>query len=65
MGLKFNLKEGKQVIEFTPKDEGVISWSCWMGMIPGNFIVTSSGEATEKEIQTSMPRASGSCGCGG
>jgi uncharacterized protein len=38
-GLKIPLKEGKQVATFTPKEVGVIPWSCWMGMIPGSFIV--------------------------
>lgn len=34
------LKNGDQVtLEFTPKDKGVIPFSCWMGMINGRFIV--------------------------
>jgi len=37
--LDFKLHEGEQVIEFTPSESGVIPWSCWMGMIPGTFIV--------------------------
>ncbi len=37
--LKIVLHEGPQTIEFTPKDTGVVPWSCWMGMIPGTFIV--------------------------
>lgn len=37
--LKIPLKEGKQIVTFTPKEVGVIPWSCWMGMIPGSFIV--------------------------
>lgn len=37
--MKIPLKKGKQTIEFTPKEVGVIPWSCWMGMIPGTFIV--------------------------
>lgn len=46
LGLKFDINEGEQIIEFTPEKEGIISWSCWMGMIPGVFIVkegTTSG----------------------
>lgn len=38
-GLEFKLHEGEQTIEFTPPESGVIPWSCWMGMIPGTFIV--------------------------
>ncbi len=37
--LKIVLHEGPQTVEFTPKDTGVVPWSCWMGMIPGTFIV--------------------------
>lgn len=39
LGLEFNIKKGTQTIEFTPKEAGVIPWSCWMGMIDGRFIV--------------------------
>ncbi|BBL72743.1 sulfite exporter TauE/SafE family protein [Methylogaea oryzae] len=37
--LEFTLAPGRQVVEFTPGEAGVIPWSCWMGMIPGTFIV--------------------------
>jgi uncharacterized protein len=37
--LKIELKEGSQITEFTPPESGVVPWSCWMGMIPGTFIV--------------------------
>ncbi|OHC11720.1 MAG: hypothetical protein A3K50_09510, partial [Planctomycetes bacterium RIFOXYD12_FULL_42_12] len=37
--LLFRVNSGEQIIEFTPKDSGVIPWSCSMGMIPGSFIV--------------------------
>lgn len=39
LGLEFDVAKGEQVIEFTPQQTGVIPWSCWMGMIPGSFIV--------------------------
>lgn len=39
LGLDIKLKPGVQVIEFTPTESGEIPWSCWMGMIPGVFIV--------------------------
>jgi sulfite exporter TauE/SafE/copper chaperone CopZ len=70
--LRFDIKRGVQIIEFTPNKEGVISWSCWMGMIPGTFIVTDDGLITGeqiKEVDSSIsPKKScgGSCGgCGG
>ena len=77
LGLKFDIKKGEQVIEFTPTEEGVIPWSCWMGMIPGTFIVTEDGNASQDELnsasQTSssaegscgMGTGGGGCGCGG
>lgn len=41
-GLEINLQPGLQVIEFTPAETGVVPWSCWMGMIPGTFIVVEN-----------------------
>jgi sulfite exporter TauE/SafE/copper chaperone CopZ len=45
LGLQFDIHEGEQVIEFTPHEEGIILWSCWMGMIRGSFHVQN--EASE------------------
>lgn len=68
LGLNFDIKEGIQIIEFTPTEEGIIPWSCWMGMIPGVFVVkddldTNSIDGELKAIQ--VPQG-GSCGgsCG-
>ncbi len=71
-GLEFNIRSGEQVIEFTPTKEGVIPWSCWMGMIPGTFIVkegmdVSDDEAVAEELkQVDVQPSTGSCGgsCG-
>ncbi|MBW3020610.1 sulfite exporter TauE/SafE family protein [Candidatus Woesearchaeota archaeon] len=71
LGLEFDIKEGEQVIEFTPEEVGTISWSCWMGMIPGTFIVTDDIDSVEQVqvAETSAPttKTAGSCGgsCGG
>ncbi len=46
--LKIELKEGIQTIEFTPPESGVVPWSCWMGMIPGTFLVVDN-VATPKQ----------------
>lgn len=40
--LKIKLKPGKQVIEFTPPEAGAVPWSCWMGMMPGTFIIVDA-----------------------
>ncbi len=71
LGLNFNIKRGEQVIEFTPTKEGKISWSCWMGMIPGIFIVKedidlSNSAEIQKELDAIPEQQRGSCGgsCG-
>lgn len=48
-GLRFPVKAGEQVIEFTPREKGVVSWSCWMGMIPGTFVVRDAGDVAERD----------------
>ncbi len=67
LGLKFDIKPGEQVIEFTPTESGTISWSCWMGMIPGVFIVkdeVDSNTVNEELNNVQVPKG-GSCGAGG
>ncbi len=39
LNLEFDVKKGRQVIEFTPDKTGLIRWSCWMGMLHGEFEV--------------------------
>jgi len=39
LDLDIELGEGKQTIEFVPSESGVIPWSCWMGMLPGSFVI--------------------------
>lgn len=70
-GLNFDIKPGEQIIEFTPTKEGVVSWSCWMGMIPGVFVVRDDidlGNSAEvqKELDAVPDQPRGSCGgnCG-
>ncbi|MGR8931794.1 MAG: urease accessory protein UreH domain-containing protein [Gammaproteobacteria bacterium] len=48
-GLEIEVKPGPQVIEFTPDETGVIAWSCWMGMIPGSFIVVEDVQENDLE----------------
>ncbi|MBS3123345.1 sulfite exporter TauE/SafE family protein [Candidatus Woesearchaeota archaeon] len=75
LGLSFDIKKGEQVIEFTPTEEGTISWSCAMGMIPGVFIVqkeaaTDSAQTVKVLNEVQVPQGGscgggGGCGCGG
>ncbi|HLE06811.1 MAG TPA: sulfite exporter TauE/SafE family protein [Candidatus Nanoarchaeia archaeon] len=67
LGLNFDIKKGEQVIEFTPTEKGIIPWSCWMGMIPGIFVVTddvTTVNLDEVPIQKAGLCNGGSCGCG-
>lgn len=45
-GLEVKLQQGEQTVEFTPPESGVVPWSCWMGMIPGTFIVVEQTAGT-------------------
>jgi len=69
-GLKFPVRKGEQVIEFTPDTEGVISWSCWMGMIPGAFVVKNAKDIAEggpidSPREGILPSRGGTCRMGG
>jgi hypothetical protein len=44
--MKIELKNGNQIIEFTPPESVVVPWSCWMGMIPGTLIDVDNETAT-------------------
>jgi len=67
-GLNFDIRNGEQMIEFTPTETGMVPWSCWMGMIPGIFIVKeeiNGQEDIDALDEVSVPQR-GSCGgsCG-
>lgn len=69
-GLEFKIKQGEQIIEFTPSEEGTVTWSCWMGMIQGSFIVKAdigNKQQIKQEVDAAIAAApaSGGCGCGG
>lgn len=68
--LRFPIKPGEQTIEFTPTESGVVSWSCWMGMIPGTFVVVDDLDSPDtaaiaNTAAASQPKTAGSCGMGG
>jgi len=72
LGLDFDIVPGEQIIEFTPENEGIIPWSCWMGMIPGVFVVKNGidlddAQSVQKELESVAVPRGGSCGgsCGG
>ncbi|KKP31959.1 MAG: Heavy metal transport/detoxification protein, partial [Parcubacteria group bacterium GW2011_GWC2_32_10] len=70
LGLSFKIKPGLQTIEFTPDEEGVISFSCWMGMVSGVIeVVSEDGSSNAKNIDNKandvIPSGAKGCGCGG
>jgi sulfite exporter TauE/SafE/copper chaperone CopZ len=68
LGLAFDIKPGEQTIEFTPTESGTIPWSCWMGMIPGTFIIKDDiSDVNPEEIKAGAApsRPAGTCGMGG
>lgn len=54
-GMEISFKPGIQVIEFTPTETGVVPWSCWMGMIPGTFIVIDDQPSANGTPQATEP----------
>ncbi|MFH1332556.1 MAG: sulfite exporter TauE/SafE family protein [archaeon] len=66
--LEIKLKQGLNVIEFTPDREGTVPWSCWMGMLRGAFIVKED-VGTQEEVQKELAKVntpqSSTCGAGG
>lgn len=55
LNLEFDVKPGSQVIEFTPREAGVIRWSCWMGMLPGEFDVIDAPAPPAVAAQAKPP----------
>ena len=57
LNLEFDVKKGLQTIEFTPTKAGIIPWSCWMGMLHGDFEVIEPPPAApaEPEIAAKGP----------
>jgi len=52
LGLDVPLKKGEQIIEFTPQQEGMIPWSCSMGMTTGTFkVVDGEGKLDEPKLE--------------
>jgi len=72
-GLDVKLKQGLQTVEFTPTNAGTVAFSCWMGMIRGQFLVydaSAGGSAASAPPAAPAVSSGGSCGgsgcgCGG
>lgn len=46
-GIEHEFTEGENIIEFTPVKSGTVQYTCWMGMIRGNIVVTDENGTEE------------------
>ncbi|MEI8201098.1 MAG: sulfite exporter TauE/SafE family protein [Eubacteriales bacterium] len=58
-GLEVKLKEGDNLIKFTPTESGTITYSCWMGMITGQITVGDKAAGSSGQVQTDATSAAG------
>ncbi len=56
-GLEFDVAEGRQVVEFTPTQPGLVPWSCWMGMLHGSFDVLDTRPQDAATVARREPAA--------
>lgn len=63
--LQYKLVPGDNLIEFTPSEEGNITYTCWMGMITSNIkVVSDISKVSESDIEK-INGAGGTGGAGG
>lgn len=61
-----NLEPGENIIEFTPKEAGKITFSCSMGMYTGVFnVVEKDGKTSAAPADNNFQVASAGASCGG
>ena len=73
LGVSRQLAPGENVFEFTPDKAGTIPFSCAMGMVRGQFIVTGADGKAPAQANTAIAspgiagacHMGGGCGCGG
>lgn len=64
LGIEKELKPGINVIEFTPKKEGPLVYTCWMGMISAEFqVVGDLDKAKDLPLDTTVRPSAGGGGC--
>jgi sulfite exporter TauE/SafE/plastocyanin domain-containing protein/copper chaperone CopZ len=63
-GITKELKPGENVIEFTPDQEGKITYTCWMGMISSYIkVVPDLNKVSDKELKETPDPGYGGGGC--
>lgn len=64
-GVEVELKEGDNIIEFTPDKSGTIPYSCWMGMINANILVVDDLSAADTKTLAAQSEAGPTNGTAG
>ena len=59
LGLEIHLHAGEQTVEFTPGEAGTILWSCWMGMLRGEFQIIDDKAPPKPETEAAPAELSG------
>ena len=54
-GIQVDLKEGDNIIEFTPTKSGTFTYSCWMGMQTGRITVNDGPDQQSSQSAQSSP----------
>ena len=59
-GIRAQLVPGRNVIEFTPRSEGTITYTCWMGMISSTIrVVPDLASLTAADLKAPDPQQAG------
>jgi sulfite exporter TauE/SafE/copper chaperone CopZ len=61
LDISLKLKEGYNIIKFTPEEVGELGFSCWMGMLDGKFIVVDDINNIPDDISTKAPKPVSCC----
>jgi sulfite exporter TauE/SafE len=66
LGIQKQLKAGLNIIQFTPKKEGPLVYSCWMGMITAKFqVVSDLNKVSNNSVSGDSNTSSTGGGCCG
>jgi hypothetical protein len=59
--IRKKLMPGDNVIRFTPEKSGIITFSCWMGMIHSSIMVTNGRSLNQESVSPVTSFAGGGC----
>ncbi|HYF81511.1 MAG TPA: sulfite exporter TauE/SafE family protein [Clostridia bacterium] len=61
LNISQKIKEGYNIIKFTPEETGELGFSCWMGMLDGKFIVVDDINNIPDDIDATPPTPVNCC----